>query len=188
MCCSRWHTSFQSPQCCTVCAGAALLPVLPVDRPAIARKQRILSACVAMQYTMRVVSGGIAGSAFIVLFLGASGLINLLLQYISPITGVTRCARTCPAQQPTSLCWDAVQAGSHPSRALQCCCFALGGSARPAASAGWLPCSTRGHSDPIQQPPLPTAAYVDAAWLTAQQSPLQDSSRCIYYCTTTWFT
>ena len=138
-----------------------------------------------MQYTMRVVSGGIAGSAFIVLFLGASGLINLLLQYISPITGVARCARTCPAQQPTSLCWGAVQAGSHPSRALRCCCFALGGSAKPAAGAGWLPCSIRGHSDHIQQPPLLTDAIMHAAWLTAQQSPLQDSSRCIYHCDTT---
>ena len=46
-------------------------------------------ACVFVQYTMRVVSGGIAGSAFIIMFLGVSGLINLLLQYISPITGAS---------------------------------------------------------------------------------------------------
>lgn len=45
----------------------------------------------AVQYTMRIVSGGIAGSAFIILFLGASGIINLILRWISPITGADSC-------------------------------------------------------------------------------------------------
>ena len=43
-----------------------------------------------VQYTMRVVSGGIASSAFVIMFLGVSGLINLMLRWISPITGACR--------------------------------------------------------------------------------------------------
>ena len=40
------------------------------------------------QVTMQEVSGGIIGSALIIFVIGYSGLINLLLRYISPITGM----------------------------------------------------------------------------------------------------
>ena len=37
---------------------------------------------------MREVSGGIIGSACIIFFIGASGLLSVILKFISPITGI----------------------------------------------------------------------------------------------------
>lgn len=37
-------------------------------------------------YTMRLISGGIIGSSFFVMFIGGSGLLTLILNWISPIT------------------------------------------------------------------------------------------------------
>lgn len=40
----------------------------------------------AAQYTMRELQGGIVGSSFFIMAIGASGILSLLLQTISPIT------------------------------------------------------------------------------------------------------
>ena len=46
------------------------------------------------QVTIREISGGIIGSSIFIFFIGISGLLKVLLPYISPLTG------DCPCRPP----------------------------------------------------------------------------------------
>lgn len=135
--------------------------------------------CPAVQHTMRLISGGVVGSSFFIMFIGASGLLSVILHWISPITGM-----------PWTACWHLrKQASMGPYALLQLKHIAY----RQAST--WQPCSHCGHCDPCclvacrpLLPPrsfptqclrfilLPAAASVVMSHLWCADAPV---SRCV---------